>query len=36
MIFSSWISARTRTLLAPSPSRRERSATCAPLSSPVT
>ncbi|MPM59358.1 hypothetical protein SDC9_106198 [bioreactor metagenome] len=35
-IFSSWISASTFTWLASSPRRRERSATCAPLSSPVT
>ena len=35
-IFSSWISASTRTPLAPRPRRRERSATWAPLSSPVT
>jgi hypothetical protein len=36
MIFSSWISASTCTCEWSSPSRRERSATCAPLSSPVT
>ena len=35
-IFSSWISASTRTCERSSPKRRERSATCAPLSSPVT
>ena len=35
-IFSSWISASTRTRAPVSPSRRARSATCAPLSSPVT
>jgi hypothetical protein len=35
-IFSSWISASTLTCEPSSPSRRERSATCAPLSSPVT
>ena len=34
-IFSSWISASTRTFLPSRPSRRARSATCAPLSSPV-
>ena len=35
-IFSRWISASTRTRLPSRPSRRARSATCAPLSSPVT
>jgi len=35
-IFSSWISASTRTFCPPRPSRRARSATCAALSSPVT
>ncbi|MCY1546002.1 hypothetical protein D9M68_819770 [compost metagenome] len=35
-IFSSWISASTLTCEPSSPSRRERSATWAPLSSPVT
>jgi len=35
-IFSSWISAATRTRVPASPSRRARSATCAGLSSPVT
>ena len=35
-ILSSWISAITLTCEPSSPSRRERNATCAPLSSPVT
>ena len=35
-IFSSWISASTRTREPSRPRRRARSATCAPLSSPVT
>ena len=35
-IFSSWISASTRTCDRSNPSRRDRNATCAPLSSPVT
>ena len=35
-IFSNWVSASTCTWLWSSPSRRERKATCAPDSSPVT